>query len=84
VEGLRADITKRDEIIKTNIDLLKKDLQIDEEDWELTMGDRDVLEQYQYLLKKVEKASKQDAQFPRTPKGKQKEPEFTTSFKANV
>ena len=84
VEALKADITKRDEVIQTHVALLKQDLSIDEEDWELTMGDRDVLDQYQYLLKKVEKTAKNESQFPRTPKGKSKEPEFTTSFKANV
>lgn len=67
VDGLRADITKRDEIIQKNVDLLKKDLNIDEEDWELTMADRDVLFQYDYLLKRMEKLGKKD--IPRTPSG---------------
>lgn len=84
VDGLRKDITARDEIIQKNVDLLKKDFEIDEEDWELTMGDRDILQQYEYLLKKVEKAGQKDAQYPRTPKGKKKEPEFKSSFTPSV
>ena len=65
--SLREQLTARDEIIQKNVDLLKQDLNIDEEDWELTMADRDVLFQYDYLLMKAEKLSKKE--IPRTPKG---------------
>ena len=64
--SLREQLTSRDEIIQKNVDLLKRDMDIDEEDWELTMADRDVLFQYDYLLKKADKASKLD--IPRTPR----------------
>lgn len=80
-QTLRDQLTARDEIIQKNVDLLKKDLNIDEEDWELTMADRDVLFQYDYLLKKAEKASKKD--IPRTPKGEGERNEKVT-FTHNI
>lgn len=83
-KSLREQLTARDDVIKQNIALLKKDVGIDEEDWELTMADRDVLEQYQYLLKKVEKVSKEDGQIPRTPQGKKKQAEFKSNFNAGM
>lgn len=76
--SLREQLTKRDEIIQKNVDLLKADLQMDDEDWELLMADRDVLFQYDYLLKRMEKAGKKD--IPRTPSGEgqlKQKPTFT-------
>ena len=67
VEGLRADITKRDELIQAQIDILKDDLEIDDEEWQADFGDRDVLFQYERLLAKATKSTKKD--IPRTPKG---------------
>jgi hypothetical protein len=81
-QTLREQLTARDEIIQKNVDLLKKDLNIDEEDWELTMADRDVLFQYDYLLKKVEKLSKKD--IPRTPKGEGERNEKFTFTRRNT
>ena len=80
--SLKDQLTARDEIIQKNVDLLVKDLEISEEDWEFMSEGKDALEQYEFLLKKSEKAGKQD--IPRTPTGKKKLPEFTSSFKANV
>lgn len=84
VTGLQKDIEKRDAVIQSTVDLLKKDLEIDEDEWQAGFADRDVLEQYQYLVKRAEKAAKKDAQFPRTPKGKQTEKKFSSSFVPSV
>jgi hypothetical protein len=66
VGGLRKDIEKRDELIIQQIDLLVSDLDLDEETLELVNG-LDVLERFNWIMKKVNKAGKQDV--PRTPKG---------------
>jgi hypothetical protein len=71
VDGLRKDVEARDEVIKKTLDLLKKDLGIDEAEWEADFGDRDVLWQYNRLLEKTTKAGKK--QIPRTPRGEGKE-----------
>jgi hypothetical protein len=65
VEGLRKDITSRDELIAKQIDLLVSDLGLDEETMELLNG-LDVLAKYEWVVKKIEKAGKQE--IPRTPK----------------
>ncbi len=80
--SLREQITARDEVIQTNVDLLRKDLDINDEDWEFMSDGKDALAQYEFLLKKIEKSGKQD--IPRTPAGKRKQPEFTSTFNANV
>lgn len=65
VGSMQKDIEKRDEIITKQVELLVKDLGLDEETLELLNG-LDVLARYDWILKKVEKAGKQDV--PRTPK----------------
>lgn len=65
--SLREQVKSRDAIIQKNVDILKKDLNVDEEDWNLLMSDRDVLFQYDYLLQRVSKTEKKD--IPRTPNG---------------
>jgi len=84
VQGLRADLDKRDEVIKENVALLVKDLDIPAEDWEFIADGKDVIEQYSYLLKKMDKAAKDDAQFPRTPQGKKQKDKFQSNFKPNL
>lgn len=66
VDGLRKDVEKRDELITKQVDLLVKDLGLDDDTMELLNG-LDVLAKYDWIMKKVEKAGKQD--IPRTPKG---------------
>ena len=61
---LREKIIARDAVIQKSVDLLKQDMNIDEDFQELLNG-MDVLAQYEWLLKKAEKAGKQD--IPRTP-----------------
>jgi hypothetical protein len=72
VDGLRKDVEARDTVIKKTLDLLKKDLGIDEEEWEADFGDRDVLWQYDRLLSKTAKVGKKE--IPRTPRGEGKQP----------
>lgn len=84
VASLQADLQKRDEVIQSNVDLLRKDLEIPDEDWEFISDGKDALAQYEFLLKKMEKANKDDAKFPRTPKGDKHQKKFQTTFRPNV
>lgn len=81
VDGLRKDIQARDEVILAQVELLKKDLELDEITAEL-LSEKDPLAQFQTLVKMVEKAGKQE--MPRTPKGRKVEPEFQTSFRPRI
>lgn len=66
VATLRKDLEKRDELLTKQIELLVSDLGLDSETLELVNG-LDVLDRFNWIMKKVEKAGKQDV--PRTPKG---------------
>lgn len=85
VEGLRKDIQSRDELIQAQVDLLKKDLELSAtEKLLLDKLSGDPLEQFKTITEMIEARGKQDAQFPRTPSGKRKEPEFQSKFNANL
>lgn len=64
-KSLKASIKEREDVIQEAVDLLKKDLNLDEDLQELFDG-MDTLAQYKWLMKKVEKTGKQ--QIPRTPR----------------
>lgn len=85
VNGLRADITARDELIQAQVDLLKKDLELSATE-QLLMDklSDDPLEQFKVLTEMIEAKGKQDAQFPRTPRGKKQEKEFKSNFTPNL
>lgn len=65
VDGLRKDLTARDEIIAKQLSILEKDLGLDEETQELLEG-LDTVARYAWVLKKLEKSEKKE--IPRTPR----------------
>lgn len=81
-QSLREQLTARDEIIQKNVDILRKDLEISDDDWDFMAEGKDALQQYKYLLKRVEKSDKKD--LIRTPKGEKKSKEFKSTFRANI
>lgn len=80
-KSLQDQVKARDEVIQSQVDFLKKDLELDEITLEL-LGEKDALEQYKMMLKIMDKQGKLN--IPRTPKGQRKQPEFKTKFSANI
>lgn len=80
-KSLRAQLTARDEVIQKQVDLLKQDLELDEITVEL-LAEKDALEQFNTLVKIMEKKGKQN--IPRTPSGEKKKPELRSSFSPSV
>jgi hypothetical protein len=68
-QTLRDQLAEQGEVIQSQVDVLKKDLALDELTLEL-LSEKPPLEQYRFLLKKMEKADKRD--IPRTPQGTQR------------
>ncbi len=67
IESVQTNQKEAEKIVAEQVKTLKTDLNIDEDEWEATMADRDVFVQYMYLAKKVEKAGKKHV--TETPKG---------------
>lgn len=65
-ETLRKQVTDLGEAIQSQVDTLKKDLELDDLTLEL-LNEKSPLEQYRFILKKMEKSAKTD--IPRTPRG---------------
>jgi hypothetical protein len=77
-QSLRDQLSEQGEVIQTQVDVLKKDLNLDELTLEL-LAEKSPLEQYRFLLKKMEKTDKQE--IPRTPRGSKGENDGTFQHK---
>lgn len=78
---LQSTIDSQNETIQEMVDLLKKDLELDDDYLEL-LEEKSPMEQLKALRKRAEKASKQD--IPRTPKGEGKRNQQFTFQRKNT
>lgn len=78
---LQETITGQEATIKKVVELLRKDVELDDDVMEL-LDEKSASEQLEFLLKKAEKANKQD--IPRTPHGDGKRTQKFTFKQTNV